>query len=260
MTILFKIMNNQTNFLDLGENITGQDWVVGDIHGCYTLLEQTLYYAGFNKTIDRLICVGDLIDRGPDSIKFLEYLKYPWFYSCMGNHEDMAIMALNGGTATHWYANGGLWASEQKDKNQEMLNALIALPYMIELKVNNKKVAICHAEFPITEMTYDEIKDVLINSHNYPERGFNNIIMRMMWGRTRYSNNVHCPYVSGIDHMFHGHTILSKIRVKNNYSFIDQGAYTTNKLIVINICEYLNHLENPDNPRDGIYYDTIKLA
>lgn len=50
----------------LSPNLKGKDYVVGDIHGCYSLLYTKLTQLGFDFSKDRLISVGDLCDRGPD--------------------------------------------------------------------------------------------------------------------------------------------------------------------------------------------------
>ena len=72
-------------------NPNGRDFVVGDIHGCWSKLTDDLKQLNFNFDTDRLFCTGDLVDRGPESHLALEWLAYPWFHSVRGNHEDMAI-------------------------------------------------------------------------------------------------------------------------------------------------------------------------
>ncbi len=42
-------------------------WVVGDIHGCFSMLMKRLRECRFDPQQDLLVSVGDLIDRGPDS-------------------------------------------------------------------------------------------------------------------------------------------------------------------------------------------------
>lgn len=56
------------------ENKVGTDYVVGDIHGCFTKLAEALDEVGFNFTKDRLFSTGDLVDRGPESEECLEWL------------------------------------------------------------------------------------------------------------------------------------------------------------------------------------------
>src|SRR5690606_1029702 len=50
-------------------------WIAGDIHGCYQWLMDELARRNFIPGQDLLISVGDLIDRGPDSIKCLELMR-----------------------------------------------------------------------------------------------------------------------------------------------------------------------------------------
>ncbi len=49
------------------ENNIGNDYVCGDVHGCYDKLQEALDEIGFDPTKDRLFIVGDLVDRGPQS-------------------------------------------------------------------------------------------------------------------------------------------------------------------------------------------------
>lgn len=51
----------------LANNSLGRDFVVGDLHGYYAELMQALEQVSFDFTQDRLLAVGDLINRGPDS-------------------------------------------------------------------------------------------------------------------------------------------------------------------------------------------------
>lgn len=46
----------------LPENTLGTDFVVGDLHGQYSLLMAELDGLGFDDAKDRLLCVGDLVD------------------------------------------------------------------------------------------------------------------------------------------------------------------------------------------------------
>ncbi|MDD4967531.1 metallophosphoesterase, partial [Halothiobacillus sp.] len=78
-----------TLFKQLLINPNGRDFVVGDIHGNLARLEKVLDYHQFKPESDRLIAVGDLINRGTDSLNTLRLLSEPWFFSVAGNHERM---------------------------------------------------------------------------------------------------------------------------------------------------------------------------
>lgn len=80
-----------TNILLLDRNKLGRDFVVGDIHGNYSAVMDLLREVEFDYERDRLLSVGDLIDRGADSLQRLSLLQEPWFYCIMGNHEQHFI-------------------------------------------------------------------------------------------------------------------------------------------------------------------------
>src|SRR3546814_1255791 len=52
----------------LPSNDIGRDFIVGDLHGCLDLLQAELTRIEFDRSKDRLFSVGDLVDRGPDSM------------------------------------------------------------------------------------------------------------------------------------------------------------------------------------------------
>jgi serine/threonine protein phosphatase 1 len=61
--------------------------VVGDIHGCYVELRQLLAKVELTDA-DCLISLGDIVDRGADSVKVYDFLKHrPNTIVLMGNHE-----------------------------------------------------------------------------------------------------------------------------------------------------------------------------
>jgi serine/threonine protein phosphatase 1 len=89
---------------------------VGDIHGRLDLLLSAVEgisdhvgYAPF-----RLVCLGDYVDRGPDSrgvIDFLMALQRRWPVVCLkGNHEELMLEAVGdprGGRLDRWLDYGG---------------------------------------------------------------------------------------------------------------------------------------------------------
>lgn len=72
-------------------NYDGRDFLIGDLHGCYNEFMELLKYIKFNPKYDRVFSTGDLIDRGPRSLECLQLLKQPWFFSVLGNHEEIMI-------------------------------------------------------------------------------------------------------------------------------------------------------------------------
>jgi serine/threonine protein phosphatase 1 len=97
------------------------DYAIGDIHGCLDKVLRLLDVLCYDPTADRLIFLGDYIDRGPDSQGVLDLLLHlqqrnPRNVFLMGNHEDnfltyiRACLAEEG--ASYWltepfFAGGG---------------------------------------------------------------------------------------------------------------------------------------------------------
>ncbi|MEV4610649.1 serine/threonine protein phosphatase [Neorhizobium sp. LMR1-1-1.1] len=88
---------------------------VGDIHGRADLLERLLKHVYAFHPDARLVFLGDIIDRGPDSKDCLdmvgsELARNPASRLIMGNHEDLMLRFIDGGSASSkvWCWNGGL--------------------------------------------------------------------------------------------------------------------------------------------------------
>jgi bis(5'-nucleosyl)-tetraphosphatase (symmetrical) len=71
-------------------------WVVGDIQGCAREFEELLTAIRFDPARDELWCLGDLINRGPDSLAVLRLWQSVGGCSLMGNHEINALLSLSG--------------------------------------------------------------------------------------------------------------------------------------------------------------------
>lgn len=83
--------------------------VISDIHGCYETFKALLKKLPHNN-----VCIlGDMIDRGQDSFKVVDYIKSNNIKCVIGNHEDMAIQVSESEeNSKHdliqwWYGNGG---------------------------------------------------------------------------------------------------------------------------------------------------------
>jgi len=68
---------------------------ISDIHGCYEQFKQLLELSNYHPSTHQLIIIGDLIDRGPDSFKMLQYAKKlkeeDGAIILRGNHESMFL-------------------------------------------------------------------------------------------------------------------------------------------------------------------------
>jgi len=189
-------------------------FVVGDLHGCYDLLLDKLARHEFDKRRDLLISVGDLIDRGQENLQCLTLLNEPWFCAVRGNHEQMAIDALQSGDKGLWLSNGGAWFLFLDEEGQRDAQRLIAgcarLPLVIDIPMADRHIVVAHADYPLDEYGFDRqisAEDVL-------------------WSRRRITRSQRgrgAP-ISGATHFFFGHTPLNRIRHYYNQYYIDTGA------------------------------------
>ncbi|OYP38546.1 metallophosphoesterase family protein [Rhodopirellula sp. MGV] len=84
---------------------------IGDIHGCYRSLDALASFAAFEPD-DRIITLGDYVDRGPDSQRVIEWLlerhSTGGLIPLRGNHELMMLAARESDRhREEWLACGG---------------------------------------------------------------------------------------------------------------------------------------------------------
>lgn len=198
------------------KNIQGRDFVVGDIHGCFSLFEEKLKEINFNPEIDRMFSVGDLIDRGSECFRVGEFLEAPWFFPVLGNHEQMALDFIETGASIYLHPqNGGNWVLDH-DGGIDLLKSWIPkfkqLPLVIEVETNNGLIGIIHAECPVNN--WFELSIALNNFY---------VRRNCIWSRELIRSN-NSLVVKNVHKIFHGHTPTTKIVELGNRVYIDTGA------------------------------------
>ena len=220
----------------LKNNTVGKDYFVGDIHGCYEQLMEALVKIKFNPNVDRLISVGDLVDRGPDSVKCLNLLKEPWFHAVSGNHEDMMIKSFRREWPTHNYIqNGGKWFFHLPYEEQEQLVLLAdtKMPLVIEVETGIGTIGVIHANAPDDWQKYHQLND--------GEDFFDDALVEdTIWGRRRIYGN-QSGRVKGIDYVVVGHTPVDYAIALDNIVYIDTGAVYDGSLTILSVNEVANY-------------------
>ena len=178
-------------------HLKGRDFVCGDIHGSFSRVQEFLKAVNFDKTHDRLISVGDIIDRGPENEKCLDLLYEPWFHAVMGNHEFMMIDAfMNVGSkyGITWLAHGGMWARDYVGEASDMgvfvrgcvEDVMSKLPLLITVDLpHGKKFHVLHAEIYHTEpLTDDDFADEYMLKQLATRQTYDGDFI--LWGRKNF--------------------------------------------------------------------------
>jgi serine/threonine protein phosphatase 1 len=87
----------------------GRVLVLGDVHGAHKALVQVLERAAFDRSRDRLIFLGDVVDGWPETRECVdELLTIPNLVHLLGNHDVWVRDALSGRHPGYlWLAQGG---------------------------------------------------------------------------------------------------------------------------------------------------------
>ena len=213
---------------------------VGDIHGMYEKLIMLMDKIKFDPEEDLLVFLGDYIDRGPDSVRCLQYvydLQHVHSDSViclMGNHEVMMSSYLmqkrtNYNTviadyADSWLENGGFETLQQlneldKDKREELVEWATNLP----IRFQYQDFFFCHAGVD---------PNVPLSVQNEFD---------MLWRRQQWWEQY-----KGVETIVVGHTPVQKIKkqaryakplfLPNNVIMCDTGAYmTSGKLSCVDV-------------------------
>lgn len=226
--------------LCLPGNRLGRDFVVGDLHGHRALLEQQLEALGFDPTCDRLFSVGDLIDRGPDSLGTLALIEQPWFHAVLGNHELMLLDHLGCfrsrlQSGRDFAESGGSWIvdalAQQRRRLMRLAEQVAELPMALHID-SAVPFNVMHGDLmPIGSTQAQLLRRDLISVHK-AERitaSRDNLAAALKARSRSYAFDAHRVQVSAqalgeLPLTYVGHSPVRQVTVHNSYVYIEQGV------------------------------------
>jgi serine/threonine protein phosphatase 1 len=217
-------------------------YAIGDVHGRADLLKQLLEqieadYRRRSPRDVRIIQLGDLIDRGPDSADVVELcIAHDWGMATptfiAGNHEEMMLAALNGDleAARLWKRNGGEATLLSYGVPASLVHHGTADSIIADLA---ERVPPAHVRF------FRDMKDyVVLGDFWFVHAGVKPRIA------LEQQNPAHLRWIRGefLDYgghhpatVVHGHTISADVDERPNRIGIDTGAYETGRLTAIGL-------------------------
>lgn len=211
-----------TPVVRLTKNTEGRDYVVGDLHGSIDLLIDAMRAVRFRPALDRLLCVGDLIDRGNGSHRVAKMLAQPYVYSVLGNHESMLLEVYANGephpaVLEYLHSRNGFswWQDADHATRQDILAAVRLLPLVIEVETDRGLMGLVHADVP-KGMDWSEFTTAIRER----DAAVGEVAL---WGRDRLHQNDDSG-VPGVNRLFVGHTPIKGILKLDNVVAIDTGA------------------------------------
>ena len=176
-------------------------YVVGDIQGCFTELQQLLNATQFNPQHDFLWCAGDLVNRGPRSLETLRFFKSLGEHgvSVLGNH-DLHLLAIACGHHEYFKKQDTLDEILEAPDRDELLTWLRHRPLLHHDA--NLSISLIHAGLPpqwtlAEAQCYAKEVETVLQSEQYPEY-FDNMYGNKPkvwsneltgWARLRYITN-----------------------------------------------------------------------
>jgi serine/threonine protein phosphatase 1 len=226
-----------------GLNRQGRDIAIGDIHGCFGGVTAALEKIKFDEKVDRLFCVGDLIDRGPQSDRVLEWLDKPWLYAIMGNHEQMVWRSVKGIPFDRRYhkLNGGDWLELlPADEQVTIGERLSGLPLVIEVETPIGIVGLIHSDFSYDD--WSELREIdwsqLDDDHPF--------VRCCLWAPVRFKHQYRRA-VKNVRAVIHGHVTVPDVTVLGNTFYIDTGGWLPEgRFTLLNL-----HTLMPELPRES---------
>ena len=205
-------------------------FIIGDIHGCLEMLKKLMDKITWSPDKDRLIFLGDYIDRGENPKGVVDYIldltRRSSLVECLkGNHEAMLLDFLTGRDRFMFIINGG-WKTLESYGMYESSEDDSAIPSehrdfyeSLKLYIELEDYYVVHAGFKpgldIKKQTEDE----------------------MLWIRKSF---VSSDFDFGKKIIF-GHTPFKEPLIMQNKIGLDTGAVYGNSLTCLQLPEMIFH-------------------
>jgi bis(5'-nucleosyl)-tetraphosphatase (symmetrical) len=176
--------------------------IVSDIHGCIEEFDELLKLLSYNSNSDRLILLGDLIDRGPDSVGVVRKASEMNLECVMGNHEAKYLK---------WFKSNKSVLDKQKfyfDFIDSDIDYIGRMPLYI--KIDN--TIIVHAGLkPGISISNQKKDDLLYLRYTDINGNFISLKQILKYGKKKMNAHFWTEFWKGPESVIYGHNVHSYI-------------------------------------------------
>jgi len=203
--------------------------IYGDIHGCYKSLKSLRKEINPKKN-DIEVCVGDVITKGKDSIKVLDYLIKKDIKSVLGNHEDKLLRYLK--HAQSKKKNPVILNEDEQDIASKLTPEHIEYLQNMPSFIKYKKITILHGgvlnHFDLDNLSKREMQLVL--RLRYLDKNCHFISYEKENDKSVFWADI---YDGNQGFIVHGHRWSKEVKTSPHAIGIDTGCVYGNKLSVV---------------------------
>lgn len=190
-------------------------FIVGDVHGCFKEFLDLLKKLDYSPKSHRLILVGDIINRGPFSLKMLKWVRKKGVELVRGNHEQSFIRRVQ----EDGFLNSTFKKLKENMKGNldKWLNWMESLPFYIE----DEDFLVVHAGLIPGEHPKYSDPHLLMNIRTWDGQGQD---------LKSESNPAWYSYYKGKKLVVYGHWANQGLNVRSNTIGLDTGCVYGGKL------------------------------
>lgn len=213
----------------------GRIFIIGDIHGCLDLLKRLMDKIGWQPEQDRLVFLGDYIDRGENPKGVVDYIlslrrTSPLVDCLIGNHEAIFLDYLKGKNRRLFFVNGGTRTLESYEKGRAEGEELIPprhIAFLESLKPCLEFDQYCAVHAGIRPGI--ALKDQSLEDLVWIRESF-------IYSEERFEKRI-----------IFGHTPFYEPLIMENKIGLDTGAVYGNKLTCLELPEFRFHFARADD-------------
>lgn len=187
--------------------------VVGDVHGCYDELRRLLDKAKVGSGAE-VVLVGDLVNKGPESIEVVRFCRENDIAAVLGNHDDYLLRCVSArrrGDAREFAEGVRKIAKKISDEDVAWLKAL-----PLWLRLPGQRAVVVHAGIVPGRSLADQRRDDLLTIRSLRDDGT---------GSKRIDDGENwAERHRGPSHVFYGHDAVRGLQRWKYATGLDTGC------------------------------------